>query len=61
MMLSEGPLHHHVAAARRWIAVRGTSMDESVKKWVENDRGNPRVEKGLPLPLPPQNPYPCRG
>jgi hypothetical protein len=25
---------------------------------VENDRGNPGVEKGLPLPLPPQNPYP---
>jgi hypothetical protein len=28
---------------------------------LENDRGNPRVEKGLPLPLPPQNPYPRRG
>jgi hypothetical protein len=28
---------------------------------VENDRGNPGVEKGLPLPLPPQNPYPRWG
>jgi hypothetical protein len=28
---------------------------------LENDRGNPGVEKGLPLPLPPQNPYPHRG
>jgi hypothetical protein len=33
----------------------------SLGSCVENDRGNPRVEKGLPLPLPPQNPYPRQG
>jgi hypothetical protein len=28
---------------------------------VENDRGNPGVEKGLPLPLPPPKPLPPPG
>jgi hypothetical protein len=32
-----------------------------VHQSLENDRGNPGVEKGLPLPLPPQNPYPRGG
>jgi hypothetical protein len=42
------------------ISSPGTISGES-KEDIENDRGNPGVEKGLPLPLPPQNPYPRRG